>query len=225
MTADILVVDDERDIRSLISMTLTDEGYVTKQAAGAAEARNLLLSQPPKLAILDIWMRDSDMDGLELLEWSKSIYPDLPILMISGHFRKKDRKNVIKCIFQNRTKIVLNRTKNQNIDVYNYVNYIVSNWNEVEREIEESNPFTYIKRNLEFIENTNNKKLILLHCKSVYPPSDEYTDLNNIDLLKESFNYDNWIIMDIKRLGYNSRNDHLFSYLNICPLILFNGAA
>ena len=85
MATDILIVDDERDIRSLISMTLEDEGYVTKQAAGAAEARNLLLSEPPKLAILDIWMRDSDMDGLELLEWSKSIYPDLPILMISGH--------------------------------------------------------------------------------------------------------------------------------------------
>ena len=85
MATDILIVDDERDIRSLISMTLGDEGYATKQAAGAAEARNLLLSEPPKLAILDIWMRDSDMDGLELLEWSKSIYPDLPILMISGH--------------------------------------------------------------------------------------------------------------------------------------------
>ena len=85
MATDILIVDDERDIRSLISMTLDDEGYATKQAAGAAEARNLLLSEPPKLAILDIWMRESDMDGLELLEWSKSIYPDLPILMISGH--------------------------------------------------------------------------------------------------------------------------------------------
>ena len=85
MATDILIVDDERDIRSLISMTLEDEGYATKQAAGAAEARNLLLSEPPKLAILDIWMRDSDMDGLELLEWTKSIYPDLPILMISGH--------------------------------------------------------------------------------------------------------------------------------------------
>ena len=85
MATDILIVDDERDIRSLISITLEDEGYATKQAAGAAEARNLLLSEPPKLAILDIWMRDSDMDGLELLEWSKSIYPDLPILMISGH--------------------------------------------------------------------------------------------------------------------------------------------
>ena len=58
MSTDILIVDDERDIRSLISMTLEDEGYVTKQAAGAAEARNLLLSEPPKLAILDIWMRD-----------------------------------------------------------------------------------------------------------------------------------------------------------------------
>ena len=46
--------------------------------------QNLLLSEPPKLA-MDIWMRESDMDGLELLEWSKSIYPDLPILMISGH--------------------------------------------------------------------------------------------------------------------------------------------
>jgi two-component system nitrogen regulation response regulator NtrX len=85
MANDILVVDDERDIRALISMTLDDEGYVTKQAAGAAEARNLLLAHPPQLAILDIWMRDSDMDGLELLEWAKSIYPNLPVLMISGH--------------------------------------------------------------------------------------------------------------------------------------------
>ena len=61
MTTDILIVDDERDIRSLISMTLEDEGYVTKQAAGAAEARNLLLSEPPKLfsisgCVSQIWM-------------------------------------------------------------------------------------------------------------------------------------------------------------------------
>ena len=49
--------------------------------------------------------------------------------------------------------------------------------------------FEEIKNAVKTFENTNNKKLILLHCKSVYPPSDEYTDLNNIDLLKESFNY------------------------------------
>ena len=85
MADEILIVDDERDIRSLLSMTLEDEGYSTLQAANASEARAMLLAQPPKLAILDIWMRDSDMDGIELLEWVKSIYPDLPILMISGH--------------------------------------------------------------------------------------------------------------------------------------------
>ncbi len=85
MADDILIVDDEKDIRSLLSMTLEDEGYATLQAANAEEARTALLAQPPKLAILDIWMRDSDMDGIELLEWVKSIYPSLPVLMISGH--------------------------------------------------------------------------------------------------------------------------------------------
>ena len=85
MADDILIVDDEKDIRSLLSMTLEDEGYATLQAANADEARTALLAQPPKLAILDIWMRDSDMDGIELLEWVKSIYPSLPVLMISGH--------------------------------------------------------------------------------------------------------------------------------------------
>ena len=85
MADDILIVDDEKDIRSLLSMTLEDEGYATLQVANADEARTALLAQPPKLAILDIWMRDSDMDGIELLEWVKSIYPSLPVLMISGH--------------------------------------------------------------------------------------------------------------------------------------------
>ena len=85
MADDILIVDDEKDIRSLLSMTLEDEGYATLKAANADEARTALLAQPPKLAILDIWMRDSDMDGIELLEWVKSIYPSLPVLMISGH--------------------------------------------------------------------------------------------------------------------------------------------
>ncbi len=85
MSGDILIVDDERDIRSLISMTLQDEGYSTSEAANAGQARDMLAAQPPSLAILDIWMRESDMDGLELLEWVRGIYPDLPVLMISGH--------------------------------------------------------------------------------------------------------------------------------------------
>ena len=84
-TGDILIVDDERDIRSLIGAILRDEGYPTVEAATAGEARDILAAKPPGLAILDIWMRDSDMDGLELLEWVKGVYPELPVLMISGH--------------------------------------------------------------------------------------------------------------------------------------------
>ena len=85
MSGDILIVDDERDIRQLISLTLEDEGFTTAEAANAAEARASLVTKPPSCLVLDIWMRDSDMDGLELLSWCRSLYPDLPVVMISGH--------------------------------------------------------------------------------------------------------------------------------------------
>ncbi len=85
MSIEILIVDDEPDIRSLIALTLEDENFQTTQASNAAEARKLISSRPPSCIILDIWMRDSDMDGLELLKWCQSIYPEVPVLMISGH--------------------------------------------------------------------------------------------------------------------------------------------
>ena len=85
MSEEILIVDDESDIRSLLSLTLEDEGFSTVQAANAEQARDIVSKRLPSCAILDIWMRDSDMDGLELLSWCKEIYPDMPILMISGH--------------------------------------------------------------------------------------------------------------------------------------------
>ena len=85
MNAEILIVDDEKDIRSLIAFTLEDEGFTTVQAANAAEARDIISSRPPSCIILDIWMRDSDMDGLEVLSWCHDFYPVVPVLMISGH--------------------------------------------------------------------------------------------------------------------------------------------
>ena len=85
MNAEILIVDYERDIRSLIAFTLEDEGFATVQAANAAEARDVISSRPPSCVILDIWMRDSDMDGLEVLSWCNDFYPEVPVLMISGH--------------------------------------------------------------------------------------------------------------------------------------------
>ena len=85
MAEEILIVDDEPDIRSLISLMLEDEGFQTVTAANGAQARELLSARPPSCVILDIWLRDSDMDGLEILSWCQSIYPELPVLMISGH--------------------------------------------------------------------------------------------------------------------------------------------
>ncbi len=85
MNSEILIVDDEKDIRSLISLTLEDENFLTVEASNALEARKIISSRPPTCIILDIWMSESDMDGIELLNWCHSLYPELPIVMISGH--------------------------------------------------------------------------------------------------------------------------------------------
>ena len=85
MNYEILIIDDEDDIRSLISLTLQDEKFLTIEASNALDARKIISSRPPSCIILDIWMRNSDMDGIELLKWCHSLYPELPIVMISGH--------------------------------------------------------------------------------------------------------------------------------------------
>lgn len=85
MKPEILVVDDEPDIRSMIRLILEDEGFAVREAENAETAREELTSHPPALIILDIWMRQSDMDGLELQKWVRKYYPHVPVLMISGH--------------------------------------------------------------------------------------------------------------------------------------------
>ena len=66
--SDILIVDDERDIRELISEILIDEGYTTRLAGTSEDAIREVTSQPPGLMILDIWLKDSDMDGIDILK-------------------------------------------------------------------------------------------------------------------------------------------------------------
>ena len=85
MALDILVVDDEADIRILVSEILKDEGYACRVAGNTVDALAAVESRPPNLVILDIWLRGSDGDGLELLTLLKDRYPDLPVVMISGH--------------------------------------------------------------------------------------------------------------------------------------------
>ncbi len=82
---DILIVDDERDIRELISDILEDEGFTTRLAGTSDECMAQVTSEQPALMILDIWLKDSSMDGIDILKVVKKDYPDVPVVIISGH--------------------------------------------------------------------------------------------------------------------------------------------
>ena len=85
MAHDILIVDDEADIRMLLAGVLEDEGHTTRGAANADEALEALRSRRPHLVILDIWLQNSRLDGLEILQQIQSDHAGVPVVMISGH--------------------------------------------------------------------------------------------------------------------------------------------
>jgi two-component system, NtrC family, nitrogen regulation response regulator NtrX len=85
MALDILIVDDEADIRGLVAGVLGDEGFETRTAAHAEGALAALAERRPSLVILDVWLQGSSMDGIELLDAMKARDPTLPIVVISGH--------------------------------------------------------------------------------------------------------------------------------------------
>jgi two-component system, NtrC family, nitrogen regulation response regulator NtrX len=85
MALDILIVDDERDIRELVAGVLEDEGYATRVAANSDAALAALVERRPSLVLLDVWLQGSRLDGLELLDVLKERDPTLPVLVFSGH--------------------------------------------------------------------------------------------------------------------------------------------
>src|ERR671929_402963 len=85
MSADILVVDDEADIRELVAGILEDEGYRTRTAGTSDDALAAIEARRPHLVFLDIWLQGSRLDGLQVLDIVKQQNPDLPVVMISGH--------------------------------------------------------------------------------------------------------------------------------------------
>jgi len=85
MASEIVIVDDEADIRDLVAGILEDEGYVTRTARNSDEALSAIKSRRPSLVFLDIWLQGSKLDGLQLLETVKQENPELPVVMISGH--------------------------------------------------------------------------------------------------------------------------------------------
>ena len=82
---EVLVVDDEEDIRDLIAGILGDEGYEARVAADSDSALAAMRLRRPQLLILDIWLQGSKLDGIQILEQVKRDHPDLPVVMISGH--------------------------------------------------------------------------------------------------------------------------------------------
>src|SRR5580698_7035933 len=85
MAADILIVDDEDDIRELVSGILSDEGHGTRLARNSDEALAGIEARRPHLVLLDIWLQGSRLDGLQLLEILKKLHANVPVVMISGH--------------------------------------------------------------------------------------------------------------------------------------------
>jgi two-component system, NtrC family, nitrogen regulation response regulator NtrX len=85
MALEVLVVDDEADIRELVSGVLEDEGYAVRSAADSNSALDAIDDRRPSLVLLDVWLQGSKLDGLQLLEQIKKRDPTLPVLMISGH--------------------------------------------------------------------------------------------------------------------------------------------
>src|SRR6188472_374066 len=85
MALEVLVVDDEADIRELVAGVLEDEGYAVRSAADSTSALDAIDDRRPSLVLLDVWLQGSKMDGLQLLEQIKKRDPTLPVLMISGH--------------------------------------------------------------------------------------------------------------------------------------------
>lgn len=85
MALEILIVDDERDIRELVSGVLSDEGYACRTAGDSASALAAIDERRPSLVLLDVWLHGSDMDGLEVLDAIKAREPQLPVIIFSGH--------------------------------------------------------------------------------------------------------------------------------------------
>ena len=96
MATDILIVDDEADIRDLVAGILEDEGHGTRTAGDSDRALAVIAERRPQLIFLDIWLQGSRLDGLQLLDEIKANNPDVPVVMISGHGNVETAVSAIK---------------------------------------------------------------------------------------------------------------------------------
>ena len=168
MSADILIVDDEADIRELIGGILEDEGYAPRLAHDSTSALREIESRLPALVILDIWLQGSKLDGLEVLELIKGAHPDLPVVIISGHgnietavaaIRKGAYDYIEKPFKADRLVLVVNRAleasrlKRENVDLRRRSG---ADW----RMIGDSPPMRRLRQEIAQVAQTNARVLI-----------------------------------------------------------------
>ena len=168
MAQDILIVDDEKDIRDLIAGILEDEGYGTRMASNGVEALEEIKTRGPSLVILDVWLGDSERDGIKILETIKRDHPNVPVIMISGHGTietavtaiKKGAYDFIEKPFQvDRLLLVISRAlessrlKQENADLKNKAGIDLGL-------IGESQAITQIRQSIEKVALTNSRIFI-----------------------------------------------------------------
>lgn len=218
MGMDVLVVDDEGDIRELVAEILKDEGYAPRKAGNSDQALKALAERVPGLLILDIWLQGSELDGLGILEICRSKYPNLPVIMISGHGNIETAVNAIrmgaydfiekpftaeKMIHIIDRTLQMARLKNENTELK------LRGYNELKL-IGSSTGINQIRLNLDKVAPTNSRILItgeegtgkeviarLIHAKS-HRRNNNFVVLNAASLLPSQ--------MDVELFGVEESN-------------------
>jgi len=169
MAHDILIVDDEPDIRNLLAGILADEGYAVRDAANADAAYAALTARAPQLVILDVWLEGSKEDGLQILAKIKKDYTDVPVLMISGHGTVKMAVTAIKQgafdflekPFESDRLLLLVARALENVQLRRENQELKSRGYSVTELIGTSQQVNSLKSNIEKIAPTNSRVLIL----------------------------------------------------------------
>jgi two-component system, NtrC family, nitrogen regulation response regulator NtrX len=168
MPSEILIVDDEADIRDLVSGILEDEGYKTRTARHADEALQAIETRRPHLVFLDIWIEGSRLDGLQLLNILKELYPDLPVVMISGHGNietavsaiKQGAYDFIEKPFKADRLVLVAQRALEAFALRREIRDLKSRSGEPDRLIGRSNAMTQLRQNMDRVAPTNARVMI-----------------------------------------------------------------